>query len=233
LNEVIAVVEDEQDILKLVSMHLERARYKVHTFQTGKELFDSLNDELPDLLILDLMLPDADGLEICKELRKNSKTVSIPIIMLTAKGEETDKIIGLELGADDYVTKPFSPKELVARVKAVLRRPVIKTEQTKIINIDGIIKLDLNKCKVWIYKDKLDLTITEFRILHLLTQQRGWIYSRDQILDHLWGDDRIVTDRSVDVHIRNLRLKLGKAKKYIQNLRGRGYKLADEKIDIN
>jgi len=233
LNELVAVLEDEPDILNLVTMHLEKAKFKVHGFETGEDLFDFLEDEAPDLLILDLMLPDADGLEICKEIRKNSKTVSVPIIMLTAKGEESDKIVGLELGADDYVTKPFSPKELVARVKAVLRRPVIRTEESRIIDIDGIIRLDVNKYEALVSGKNVDLTTTEFKILHLLAQRRGWVYSRDQILDHLWGNDRIVTDRTVDVHIRNLRSKLGKAREYVQNLRGMGYKLTDEKIDIS
>jgi len=233
LNELIVVVEDEPDILNLVTMHLEKAKFQVHGFETGEDLFDFLEDEAPDLLILDLMLPDADGLEICKEIRKNSKTVSVPIIMLTAKGEESDKIVGLELGADDYVTKPFSPKELVARVKAVLRRPVIRTEENRIIDIDGIIRLDVNKYEALVNGKNADLTTTEFKILHLLALRRGWVYSRDQILDHLWGNDRIVSDRTVDVHIRNLRSKLGDAREYVQNLRGMGYKLTDEKIDIS
>ncbi len=233
MNELIVVVEDEPDILNLVTMHLEKAKFQVHGFETGEDLFDFLEDEAPDLLILDLMLPDADGLEICKEIRKNSKTVSVPIIMLTAKGEESDKIVGLELGADDYVTKPFSPKELVARVKAVLRRPVIRTEENRIIDIDGIIRLDVNKYEALVNGKNADLTTTEFKILHLLALRRGWVYSRDQILDHLWGNDRIVSDRTVDVHIRNLRSKLGDAREYVQNLRGMGYKLTDEKIDIS
>jgi two-component system phosphate regulon response regulator PhoB/two-component system alkaline phosphatase synthesis response regulator PhoP len=170
------------------------------------------------------MLPDADGLEICKYLRKNDDYSTVPIIMLTAKGDETDKVLGLELGADDYVTKPFSPKELVARVKAVLRRKGEKQE-SRIVEVGNILIIDAEKYEVRIEGKRVELTSTEFRILQLLSSRKGWVHTRDQILDHLWGDEKTVLDRTVDVHIKNLREKLGKAKKFIKNVRGIGYKL--------
>jgi two-component system phosphate regulon response regulator PhoB/two-component system alkaline phosphatase synthesis response regulator PhoP len=233
VNELIAILEDEPDIRNLVVMHLERSGYRTEGFGTGEELFEFLEDAQPDLLVLDLMLPDTDGLEVCKKIRNSSSTRTIPVIMLTAKGEESDRIVGLELGADDYVTKPFSPGELVARVKAVLRRPALKSEESEVLDIDGNVLLDKKKYEVTVNGQTAGLTTTEFRILDLLLSRRGWIYSRDQILEKLWGNDRAVTDRTIDVHIRNLRRKLGKAGEYIQNQRGMGYKITDEKIDIS
>jgi two-component system phosphate regulon response regulator PhoB/two-component system alkaline phosphatase synthesis response regulator PhoP len=172
------------------------------------------------------MLPDTDGLDICKELKKKDSSSSIPIIMLTAKGEETDKILGLELGADDYVTKPFSPKELVARVKAVLRRQS-REEETKRIELPDKVVIDLEKYEVTSAGKKVDLTTTEFRILQLLASKKGFVYTRDHILDYLWGEEKAVIDRTIDVHIRHLREKLGKAARCIKNVRGVGYKLEE------
>ncbi len=173
------------------------------------------------------MLPDHDGFEICKILKKDNKTSGVPIIMLTAKGEEMDKVLGLELGADDYITKPFSPRELVARVKAVLRRLERKQEKNKVISINNIIHVDMQKYKVFIKDKEIKLTTTEFNILTILAQHRGWVLSRDQLLDHLWGDEKIVVDRTIDVHIRHLREKLGKYSNVIKNIRGVGYKLEE------
>ncbi len=171
------------------------------------------------------MLPDSDGIEICKYLKSKEDLKSIPIIMLTARASETDKVLGLELGADDYVTKPFSPRELVARVKAVLRR---KTQDSgKKIKIGDILLIDLNKFEVFAENKKIDLTPTEFRILKILASKKGWVFTRDQILNHLWGEEKAVLDRTIDVHIKNLREKLGKAKKFIKNVRGIGYKVEE------
>ncbi len=231
MSKLIAVVDDEPDIVELVSVHLEKNRFEVAQFYDGKSFLDFLKIDKPDLVVLDLMLPDSDGFEICKSMRSDEEYAKIPVIMLTAKGDETDRILGLELGADDYVTKPFSPKELVARVKAVLRRPFQKDEDKK-LSIDGVITIDLKKFEVYIHEKRIDLTSTEFRILQLFTSRRGWVFSRDKILDYLWGNDKIVIDRTVDVHIKNLRTKLGKYKGYIRNVRGLGYKLDDEKVDI-
>ncbi len=220
----IAIVDDEPDICNLVSLHLSKASFQVEQFEDSESLLSFLRNDIPDLIILDLMLPDADGFEICKQLKGDAKYSEIPIIMLTAKGEETDKVLGLELGADDYVTKPFSPKELVARVKAVLRRNTRKEGSRKITAADSI-EIDLQKYEVFINGKKIDLTSTEFRILQLLAGREGWVYSRERILEHLWGNEKIVLDRTIDVHITNLRKKLGKAGKLIKNIRGIGYKL--------
>lgn len=224
MPELIAIVDDEPDIVELVSLHLKRAGFIVKGFLNGETFLRSIGEHIPDLIILDLMLPDADGVEICKYLRKEDKFSTIPIIMLTAKSEELDKVLGLELGADDYVTKPFSPKELVARVKAVLRR-YSQRETTRKTHIGGILAVDSQRFQATVEGKKIDLTPTEFRILELLSSRIGWVFTRRQILDHLWEDEKIVLDRTVDVHIKNLREKLGKAAKFIKNVRGIGYKL--------
>jgi len=223
MQKLIAVVEDEQDILELVSHHLKKARFQVNEFQDAQSLFVSLESGIPDLIVLDLMLPDADGFEICKELKSNEDFSSVPIIVLTARSEETDKILGLELGADDYVTKPFSPRELVARVKAVLRR-FDKKHSTKKLEFGDLLRVDVQKYDVSVEGSKVDLTNSEFKILQLLTSKKGWVFSREQILDYLWGNEKYVLDRTVDVHIKHLREKLGVAGKFIKNVRGVGYK---------
>ena len=226
MNQLIALVDDEPDILELVSLHLKKSGFEVKSFQDADTFYRFIETSRPDLIILDLMLPDMDGLEICKCLRKKEVFSSIPIIMLTAKGEETDKILGLELGADDYVTKPFSPKELVARVKAVLRRQSRK-EETKRIELSDKVVIDLDRYVVTAEGKTLDLTTTEFRILQLLASKKGYVFTRDNILDYLWGEEKAVIDRTVDVHIRHLRKKLGKAAYCIKNVRGIGYKLEE------
>jgi two-component system phosphate regulon response regulator PhoB/two-component system alkaline phosphatase synthesis response regulator PhoP len=224
MNKLIFVIDDEPDIVELVTIHLKKAMFKVKGFSDAESFYRFLDEKIPDLIILDLMLPDADGLEICKYLKKEDKFSSIPIIMLTAKGDETDKILGLEFGADDYVTKPFSPRELVARVKAVLRRRQ-KVEESGKLEIGGILTIDPASYEVVVEGRKIELTTTEFRILKLLLSKKSKVFSRYDILDHLWGDEKIVLDRTIDVHIRNLRDKLGKAGQFIKNIRGIGYKL--------
>lgn len=226
-TKLIAVVDDEPDIVELVTLHLNKAGYKVKSFNDGEGLFKFLKSSTPDLVILDLMLPDSDGNEICKYLKKEEKFSGIPVIMLTAKSEEMDKILGLELGADDYVTKPFSPRELVARVKAVLRREQ-KSFETNKIKIADILEVDLQKYETKVNGVKVELTSTEFRILKLLAERKSWVYARDQILDYLGVQEKGVLDRTVDVHIKNLREKLGEAGKLIKNIRGIGYKIDDQ-----
>jgi DNA-binding response OmpR family regulator len=223
---LIAIVDDEPDIVELVSLHLEKAGFKAKGFLEAERFLKFLDKTKPDLIILDLMLPDADGFEICKYLKAKEELSSIPVIMLTAKDEESDKILGLELGADDYVTKPFSPKELVARVKAVLRRP-IHGEKVKTITVGENLVLNSEKYEVWVDKKKIPLTSTEFKILKLLASKKGWVFTREQILDNLWGQEKIVLDRTIDVHIKNLREKLGRAARFIKNIRGIGYKLEE------
>ncbi|MCO5252375.1 MAG: response regulator transcription factor [Candidatus Kapabacteria bacterium] len=221
---LVAIVDDEPDIVELLSIHLVKAGYKVKSFEDAESLFRFLKTNIPDLFILDLMLPDADGFEICKYLKKEEKYSNIPVIMLTARTDEMDKVLGLELGADDYVTKPFSPRELVARVKVVLRRDD-KSAKSQKIKIGDILEIDLQKYDIFVEGVKVELTSTEFRILKLLSERKGWVYARDQILDYLGVQDKGVLDRTVDVHIKNLREKLGVAGKFIKNIRGVGYKL--------
>jgi two-component system phosphate regulon response regulator PhoB/two-component system alkaline phosphatase synthesis response regulator PhoP len=226
MGKLVVIIDDEPDIRELVSLHLERAGFHTEAFERAEEFWDFLETRIPDLLVLDLMIPDADGLDVCKLLRRNEAFSRIPIIMLTAKGEETDRILGLELGADDYVAKPFSPRELVARVKAVLRRGDDPGKE-KIQAIAGILTIDPGRYEVRVMGKIIDLTSTEFRILHLLSSKKGWVFSRDQILDFLWGQEKAVLDRTIDVHIRHLREKLGVASFLIKNVRGVGYKLEE------
>jgi DNA-binding response OmpR family regulator len=227
MNNYVAIIDDEPDILELVSLNLKRSGFRVKEFSEVGPFYHSLRTEIPDLIILDLMMPDVDGFEVCKHLKNQEGFAPVPIIMLTAKTEETDKVLGLELGADDYVTKPFSPRELVARVKAVLRRHDRKEPETKKILINNIMSIDLEQYDVEIDGKKIDLTPTEFRILQLLASKKGRVQSRDQILSFLWGEDKYVIDRTIDVHIRHLREKLGNAAACIKNVRGLGYKIEE------
>ena len=224
-TKTIAIVDDEPDILELLGVNLEKAGYKVQTFENGEDFFAFLKNNKADLIVLDVMLPDSDGFEICKYLKNDNEYSSIPVIMLTARGTEMEKILGLELGADDYVTKPFSPRELVARVKAVLRRDSGKESITHQLTAGDNVLIDLQKYEVYIDSKKVDLTSSEFKIIKLLAEKPGWVYSRDQILDFLGGSEKGVLDRTVDVHIRNLREKLGESGQLIKNIRGVGYKL--------
>jgi DNA-binding response OmpR family regulator len=218
----IAVVDDEPDIIHLVSIHLKKAGFSVEGFLNGTSLLKSLSLSMPDLVILDIMMPDFNGFEVCRMMKSDSRYSSIPIIMLTARGQEVDKVTGLELGADDYLTKPFSPRELVARVKAVLRR----ASPTAHVPISiGNITIDPERFEVTVGDEPVSLTAVEFKILLLLAQNRGKVFTRERILDHLWGNEKAVIDRTVDVHIKNLRDKLGAAGDLIRNVRGVGYKL--------
>jgi len=225
-EKTVVIVDDEQDIVELVSHHLKREGFLVKEFNKGREFFAYLESIIPDLIILDIMLPGIDGLEICKMLKNKQKTSSIPIIMLTAKAAEADVVVGLELGADDYVVKPFSPRELVARVKSVFRRLNFNESAEDVIKI-GPLSVNSDKYEVTVEGKSIDLTTTEFKILEVLTQRRGSVFSRDQLLKkkRLWGDDKLVYDRTIDVHIKNLREKLGIAGDMIKTIRGVGYKL--------
>ncbi len=222
---VIAALDDEADILELLRVNLQKAGYRFEGFQEAEDLYRYLAREKPSLILLDLMLPDTDGLEVCRQIRKSDALALVPIIMLTARGDESDKVVGLELGADDYMTKPFSVKELVARIHAVLRRPG-GGEAARRISV-GTLVIDLDKFEVTAEGLKIDLTATEFKILQLLASRKGRVFTRDQILDFLWGSEKAVVDRTVDVHIRNLREKLGEAASLVKNIRGVGYKLEE------
>jgi two-component system phosphate regulon response regulator PhoB len=228
-RERIIVVDDEEDILKLVDYNLTKEGYRVSVAVTGEEALVKAKAEQPDLIILDLMLPGIDGLDVYRALRANPATSKIPIIMLTARGEEADIVAGLELGADDYITKPFSPKVLVARVRSVLRRnatTVKVTDEIDKIEIHGI-TIDPGKHLVKVNGIPVELTLTEFRILHFLARRPGWVFTRYQLVEASRGENADVTDRSVDVHIASLRRKLGPAGKCLETVRGVGYKLAE------
>ena len=223
----ILVVDDEEDILELVRYHLVRNGYKATCVATGEDALKRARTDLPALVILDLLLPGLDGLEVCRTLRADQRTKHLPIIMLTAKGEEADVVAGLELGADDYVTKPFSPRVLMARVRAVLRRktsgPADETVPVKV----GNLVIHPGRHEVLVKGKPVELTFTEFRILHFLARRPGWVFTRYQIVDGVRGPDYPVTDRSVDVQIVGLRKKLGAAGKYIETVRGVGYRFKE------
>lgn len=222
----ILIVDDEEDVLELVQYNLDKNGYKTETATTGEKALSKAKAELPDLIILDLMLPGIDGLDVCKELKNNTKTQDIPIIMLTAKGEEVDIVTGLELGADDYVTKPFSPKVLTARIRRILQRAIVHDLEKKPVKIHEI-TIDPARRQVSVKNKSVDLTFTEFNILYTLAKRPGLVFTRYQIVDMLHGDDYIVTDRAVDVQIVGLRKKLGSCGKYIETVRGVGYRIKD------
>jgi len=223
----IFIVEDERDILELIRMQLNSAGFTAKGFETALPMLNLLKIEHPDLLILDLMLPDIDGMEVCRQLKNDKATQKIPILMLTARTDLEDKIKGLEYGADDYITKPFETRELIARIKAILRRSDWESDKN-VLSITENFIIDFNRYEVWIKGKHLDLTLTEFKILQLLTKRPGWVYNRSQILDYLWGNDKIVIERTIDVHIRNLREKLGNYAYLIKNIRGVGYQFLSE-----
>ncbi|MEA1972624.1 MAG: response regulator transcription factor [Candidatus Cloacimonadota bacterium] len=234
MKKKIFVVDDEIDILELISINIIKAGYDVSTFEDSHSLMKEIEKEIPDLIVLDVMLPEIDGFEVCRILRNSKKYEKIPILMLTARGDVTDKILGLEFGADDYMVKPFSPRELIARIKSILRRTnptqLNEIKEISIRKIGQNIILNLEKFEVQKNGEILDLTSTEFKILELLSEKPGNVFSRDKLLNHLWGNEKIVIDRTIDVHIRNLRKKLGETGKLIKNVRGIGYKIIEGKI---
>lgn len=218
----VAVVEDESDIANLVARNLRKEKFEVSVFYDGESFLRSMEDELPELIILDLMLPGIDGLDICRIIRSDKKNLSIPIIMLTAKGSELDIVLGLELGADDYIVKPFSVRELVARVKAVLRRSERPHEGNLVIY--DCLSLDPESFQVKVDNEFVDLTFSEFKTLQMLISKPQRVFTRRQIIDGIWDDYRIVSSKTVDVHITHLRRKLGKYGDFIKTVRGVGYK---------
>ena len=222
----ILVVDDEPDILELVRLNLAREGYDILTATTGEQCLDLARSKLPSLVVLDLMLPGIDGLEVCKKLKADPKTQGIPIIMLTAKGEEADVVSGLEVGADDYVTKPFSGKILVARVRNLLRRVATKEEGQTPIRVHEM-TIDPARREVRVKDRPVALTFTEFNILLTLARQPGRVFSRYQIVDAIHGDDYPVTDRAIDVQIVSLRKKLGTCGSYIETVRSVGYRFKD------
>lgn len=221
---MIVCVEDELNIQELIVYTLNSTGYKATGVSNGVQLDEFLKLQIPELILLDLMLPDESGLEILKRLRENKRTKEIPVIILTAKSTEMDKILGLDSGADDYITKPFSMLELISRIKAVLRRT---SKESSSVLVFRDLKMDLSKHVVMVEDEKITLTLKEYELLKKLMQNPGVVCSRDMLLDEIWGYDYYGESRTVDVHIRTLRSKLGKAETYIETIRGVGYKLID------
>jgi two-component system phosphate regulon response regulator PhoB len=223
----ILVIEDERDIAELVRYNLEREGYQVSWAASGEEGFELAKREVPHLILLDLMLPGADGFDICRALRGEIRTRAIPIIIVTAKGQEPDMVAGLEIGADDYITKPFSPRVLVARVKTVLRRGDTVEESRAAVRIGKLI-VDPDRFEVSVADEPVELTRTEFKLLHFLSQRPGRVFSREQIIDSVHGTDCAVTDRAIDVQLVSLRKKLGECAAYLETVRGVGYRFKSE-----
>jgi len=225
--ERILVVEDEGDLREVLAYNLTRERFRVSTARDGVSALDLARKTRPDLVLLDLMLPDLDGLEVCRRLRSDERLTRTPIIMLTAKGEESDVVLGLGVGADDYVTKPFSVKEAVARVQAVLRRRAPEEGDTARCLERGPLKIDPERHEVWIDGSSVRFTATEFNLLHFLARKPGRVWSRDDLLRRVLGEDVIRLDRNIDVHVRSIRKKLGEHRELIETVRGVGYRFAD------
>lgn len=227
MSKKILLIEDDKDIINLVKHYLEKEGYRTFEAADGVKGLDILKKEKVDLAILDIMLPELNGIDVLKRIKGDAKTANIPVIMLTAKGEETDKIVGLELGADDYITKPFSPKELVARIKALLRRvekPVEKTDTFKY----GELIMDISRHEVKVKEKEIELTAKEFGLLEELLRNKGRVLTRDTLLNNVWGYDYFGNTRTVDVHIRRLREKIPLLEKSIITVKQLGYKLSEE-----
>lgn len=219
-------IEDDRDIAELVEYNLRQEKISVETSGNGFEGLKGARKTIPDLVILDLMLPDMDGLEICRTLKSDPKTKNIPILMLTAKGSEVDRIVGFEVGADDYLTKPFSPRELVLRVKAILKRSAERIEKDSAYSF-GLLHLDSDKFQVTVGKKEVKLTAIEFKLLQYLMTTQGRVATRDKLLDQVWGYEAALTTRTVDTHIKRLRAKLKTAGPYIETYRGIGYRFRE------
>ena len=227
MNVNILVIEDEPDIRRNLEYNLGREGFNASPAGSLDEAYEKLNTKKFDLILLDLMLPDGSGLDLCKKIKSNSETEATPIIILTAKDDEVDKVVGFELGADDYVTKPFSVRELILRVKAILKRSDTKTKE--VVEVErqfGDLKIDVDSHEVHVDSQLIELTALEFRLLKELVDKRGRVQSRDQLLSEVWGYNAEVTTRTVDTHIKRLREKLGSMGKYVQTIRGVGYKFS-------
>jgi len=223
MAERILIVDDEPDLLELVRLNLAQAGFEVDTAETGRDALAALRSRKPALAILDVMLPDLSGTDLCREIRSDRNLADLPVIMLTAKGEEIDRIVGFELGADDYVTKPFSPRELILRVRAVLRRGHAEGEEEEVLS-EGSIVLDLARHRCTVEEREVDLTAKEFGLLATLMRRPGRVQSREQLLDEVWGSDISVTLRTIDTHLKRLREKLGHSGELIDTVRGVGYR---------
>jgi two-component system, OmpR family, alkaline phosphatase synthesis response regulator PhoP len=225
------IVEDEPEIAELIEFHAERAGMRARTIHSGRLALEVLRREKPDLVILDLMLPDLDGLEVCRRMKQNEDTRSIPIVMVTAKGEEADVVAGIELGAEDYVTKPFSPRVLMARLRNVLRRhgqvEETPTRAERLVLLGGRLVIDVDRHEVVVESKKTDLTLTEFGILHYLASRPGFVRTRDQIIAAVHGKSTVLSSRTVDVHVTALRRKLDALSECVETVRGVGYRFSE------
>ena len=227
----VAIIEDEADLRELLEYALGREGFETLSAADGITGLANVRRQSPSLVVLDLMLPGLDGLEVCRQLKQDEATRAIPIVMVSAKGEESDIVLGLGLGADDYVTKPFSPKELVARIRAVLRRAeTSRASDDRMAIVQGCLRIDPMRHKVFLDDQEAELTATEFRILHFLAMSPGRVFARDQILSHALGPNAVVTDRSVDVHIRSIRKKLGDRRDVVETVRGVGYRFSEDEL---
>lgn len=223
-KERILVVDDEEDLLELIKYNLAKEGYRCAGVSTGEEAIRRARSDLPDLMVLDLLLPNVDGLEVCRVLKNDARTKHIPVVMLTAKGEEADMVTGLEMGADDYLAKPFSPRVLIARIKAVLRRRQTQATDNETPITVGEFVIHPGRHETTVAGEAVDLTLTEFRLLQFLAQRPGWAFSRAQIVDAVKGEDYPVTERSVDVQVAGLRKKLGDHGAFVETVRGVGYR---------
>ena len=225
----VLVVEDEEDIMEVIRFNLEKEGYEVNQALSGEKALQVIENNLPSLVLLDLMLPGINGLDLCRIFKQNDRTKAIPVIMLTAKSEDADIVAGLEMGAEDYITKPFSPSVLVARVRTILRRRESGVkDDSSVIQVEGM-QIHPGRHEVTMGDNVVDLTPSEFRILHYLARRPGWVYSRDQIIDAIRGHGYVVTDRAIDVQVVGLRKKLGDYGKFIETVRGIGYRFRDRR----
>ena len=225
----VLVVEDEEDIMEVIRFNLEKEGYEVNQALSGEKALQVIENNLPSLVLLDLMLPGINGLDLCRIFKQNDRTKAIPVIMLTAKSEDADIVAGLEMGAEDYITKPFSPRVLVARVRTILRRRESGVKDDScVIQVEGM-QIHPGRHEVTMGENVVDLTPSEFRILHYLARRPGWVYSRDQIIDAIRGYGYVVTDRAIDVQVVGLRKKLGDYGKLIETVRGIGYRFRDRR----
>jgi len=223
----ILVVDDEPDAIELIEFNLKNAGYRVLTATDGAEAIQKAKFHLPALILLDVMIPEVDGLDVCKILRRDPTTASIPIILLTAKAAEIDRVLGLELGADDYVTKPFSPRELLLRMKNLIKRREEPNSKAEILSFEGLL-IDIPRHQVLVDETRIELTATEFKLLVLLAQRAGRVQSRERLLKEVWDYDSLIDTRTVDTHVRRIRDKMGSAARYIDTVRGVGYRFSDE-----
>jgi two-component system phosphate regulon response regulator PhoB len=225
----ILVIEDEADIRQVLDYNLRTAGHDVIAVERGREGLLAAREQRPDLVLLDLMLPDVSGTEICRAIKDDPSTRTTPVVMLTARAEEIDRVVGFEIGADDYVTKPFSVRELVLRIRAVLRRSETRGGEANLVEF-GALRIDRDAHRVWVDGDEVELTALEFKLLVTLYDRRNRVQSRGSLLDHVWGIDTKISTRTVDAHVKRLREKIGSARDYIETVRGVGYRFAEDPI---